>query len=830
MNTMNQLVTYVLAFLGYVAWCVGGLQGEELAIAVKVDEPAHAISPRLYGIFLEDINFGADGGLSAELVKNGGFEFPETLMGWKKLGEGGDIRTRHEAPRRASNPNYLELRSTKRAGVANEGFRGMGLDGGKQYHFTAWVRTRPGETIEVAVRLVGQNQEVLAEAPAKISGSDWQEITTTLTPTETEARARLELALEAPGEVDFDMVSLCPEDTWKGRPYGWRRDLVQILADLQPAFFRFPGGCIVEGSTLQNRYQWKQTLGDLENRRLLINRWNTEFRHRPAPDYYQSFALGFYEYFVMSEELGAEPLPIINCGMACQFNSGELVPLDKLQPYVQDALDLIEFANGPTTSVWGAKRAAMGHPEPFNMKLLGVGNEQWGPQYIERYKAFAEVLKEKHPEIELISGSGPFPNDKNYQYAWPELRALKADIVDEHCYAMPDWFLKASTRYDGFERNGPKVFMGEYAAQSVDITAPNNKNNLRCALAEAAFMTGLERNSDVVVMSSYAPLFGHEDAWQWRPNLIWFDNLTSYATPNYYVQQLFSVNRGDEVLPVTITDSRPAKQVAGRIGLGTYRGTAEFKDIRVTAGNEVLFESGSLSNLEDAINHRGDWSLADGVISQTSRGDGRLLMGDPNWPDHTLSLKARKTAGDEGFVIFFRSGEGGSTLEWNIGGWRNKEHGIQAHLASHSTDVNVVAREPGSVEEGRWYDVKVDVAGSRVKCYLDDQLIHEVDVPAPQLSRVYSTASLDRKSGDIILKVVNVDSGPATAKVQFLGPAMDALKGEAIVLSGKPEAVNTIAEPDALKPSSTQIESFQSGQEYAFPPHSLTVMRLRPAL
>jgi alpha-L-arabinofuranosidase len=819
----SSLTTFTGLVLGAVTLC-----GQQLILDVKVDEPVHAISPRLYGIFLEDINFGADGGLSAELVKNGGFEFPESLMGWKKVGNEGEIRVSHEAPWRASNPNFLEMRAAKKAAIANEGFRGIGLHGGKPYHFSAWSRTEPSKTVKVTVRLVGEKDEVLAEEPVEVSGSDWQEITATLKPAKTEARARLGFVIDSPGRVDLDMVSLCPQDTWKGRPHGLRNDLVQVLADLKPAFFRFPGGCIVEGSTLQNRYQWKQTIGDMADRRLLINRWNTEFSHRPTPDYFQSFALGFYEYFVMSEEIGAEPLPIINCGMACQFNSGELVPLDKLQPYIQDALDLIEFANGPVTSVWGAKRAAMGHPEPFNLKLLGVGNEQWGPQYIERYKAFAEVLSEKHPEIELISGSGPFPNDKNYQYAWPELRALKVDIVDEHCYAMPDWFLKASTRYDGFERNGPKVFMGEYAAQSIDITAPQNKNNLRCALAEAAFMTGLERNSDVVVMSSYAPLLGHEDAWQWRPNLIWFDNLTSYATPNYYVQQIFSLNRGDEVLPIEISDSRPAKQAAGRIGLGTYRGTAEFKDIRVTAGNETLFDSDSLGDLKNATIHRGDWSAANGVIHQKSRGDGRLLIGDPNWPDYTLSLKARKTAGDEGFVVFFRNSEGGSMLEWNIGGWRNTEHGVQAHLASHSTDENVVARKAGSIEKDRWYDVKVEVAGSEVKCYLDGELVHEVNVPAPKLARVYSTASVDHKSGDIILKIVNVDGEPAVTKVQFSGPEAQSYEGRAIVLSGDPEAVNTISKPDILKPRERKIESLRSGQEFTFEPHSLTVLRLKP--
>lgn len=802
---------------------------QDVTITVAADQPAHAISPRLYGIFLEDINFGADGGLSAELVKNGGFEFPDTLMGWEKVGEDGEVCTRHDAPRRAGNPNYLEMRATPKTGVANEGFRGIGLHKGQEYRFSAWVRTEPSKSAQILVRLVGPNNKILAEGPVEVTGSDWQEIETTLIPTATGNRARLELALASPGTVDLDMVSLCPVDTWKGRPHGWRKDLVQILADLRPAFFRFPGGCIVEGSTLENRYQWKQTLGDPADRRLLINRWNTEFRHRPAPDYFQSFALGFYEYFLMSEEIGAEPLPIINCGMACQFNSGELVSLDKLQPYIQDALDLIEFANGPVTSTWGAKRAAMGHPKPFNMRLLGVGNEQWGPQYIERYKVFAEALKAKHPEIELISGSGPFPSDKNYQYAWPELRALKADIVDEHCYAMPDWFLKASTRYDGFERNGPKVFMGEYAAQSIDITAPQNKNNLRCALAEAAFLTGLERNSDVVVMSAYAPLFGHEDGWQWRPNLIWFDNLTSYATPNYYVQQLFSLHRGDEVLPVEISDSRPSKQGVGRIGLGTYRDSAEFKDVQVTAGNEILFDSGRLSDIKDTTIHKGEWSLSDGVISQTNRGDGRILMGDPKWPDYTLSLKARKTAGDEGFVVFFRNSEGGSTLEWNIGGWRNTEHGIQAHLASHSADINLVERKPGSIEENRWYDVKVVVAGSQVKCYLDGELIHDVDIPAPQLARLYSTASADRDSGDIIIKVVNVDDEVATPKLLLSGPEVQTYKGEAIVLTGDPEDVNTISKPNTIKPLESPVEEFQSGQEYEFPANSLTILRLRPA-
>jgi alpha-L-arabinofuranosidase len=534
--------------------------GADVEIVVDVDKPTHRISPRLYGVFFEDINFGGDGGLNAELVKNGAFEFPTAKMGWREVrseASAGSWTVLRDAPRRATSPNYLRLRTLETGsgfGAVNEGFRGMGVREGEEYEFTAWARSKAGETEELVVRLVAGNNVLVAEAKVEVRGSEWQDVTATLVPKATEKHATLELIAGSAGVIDLDMVSLCPRKTWKDRPHGLRADLVQKLADLKPAFLRFPGGCIVEGAELKYRYQWKTTIGELADRRPLLNRWNVEFRHRLTPDYYQSFGVGFFEFFQMTEDIGAEPLPIINCGMACQFNTGELVPLESLQPYIDDALDLIEFANGPADSTWGARRAAMGHPEPFGMKLLGIGNEQWGPEYIERYKEFARAVKEKYPDIELVTSAGPSPADERFQYLWPQLRELNADIVDEHSYANPQWFYEAATRYDGYSRRGPQVFMGEYAAQSVAIASPDNRNTLECALAEAAFITGLERNSDVVTMSSYAPLFGHEEAWQWRPDLIWFDNLESYATPNYYVQQLFSLNRGDEVLPTAIED------------------------------------------------------------------------------------------------------------------------------------------------------------------------------------------------------------------------------------------------------------------------------------
>ncbi len=530
--------------------------GSTATIEVQADRPGAGINPAMWGIFFEDINFGADGGLYAELVKNRGFEFPDPMMGWSKLSPSlarGRLSIRDDQPFNTHNPHYLRIESEAPAlfGIANEGFRGMGVRQGEAYNFSAQIRRNSGSAA-FKVELYGADGTLLDSVALKECTADWTKQTALLHPKDTDPRARLYLLVEGKGSFDVDQVSLCPEKTWKNRPGGLRADMVQILADLKPGFMRFPGGCIVEGTDLSGRYQWKKTLGPVEERPLLVNRWNYEFLHRPAPDYYQSFGLGFLEFFQLCEDIGAQPLPILNCGMACQFNTAELCPLDRLDSFIQDALDLIEFANGPVTSEWGAKRSALGHPKPFNMKMMGVGNEQWGPDYVERYARFAKVLKEKHPEISLIAAAGPSPDDDRFKFLWSKLRELNADVIDEHCYARPDWFLKNTHRYDNYDRKGPKVFMGEYAAQSQYTLSPKNRNTLECALAEAAYLTGLERNADVVRMASYAPLFAHTDAWQWTPDLIWANNLSVVATPNYYVQQFFSRNRGDQVLPTNL--------------------------------------------------------------------------------------------------------------------------------------------------------------------------------------------------------------------------------------------------------------------------------------
>jgi alpha-N-arabinofuranosidase len=543
----------------------------QTVITVDATRPGAPIPSTMFGIFFEDINFGADGGLYPELIKNRSFEFDEPLTGWKVVlpytqtgGIGlspGELAIRTDSPLNANNPHYLHATALAPGyGFYNAGFRGIGVQEGAEYRFSAWIRASDRTNGPTSIRAtisdgpmaaIGAGHEI---GSGKLTGFDgtWKRYETIIRAYTTSNHAQFNIFLDEKGSIDLDMVSLYPVDTWKHRPNGLRKDLVQLLADMHPGFIRFPGGCIVEGRILAQRYRWKTTVGDITERKTIINRWNDEFDNRPTPDYFQSFGLGFYEYFQLAEDIGASPLPILNCGMACQFNSSETAKIEEIHEYIQDALDLIEFANGPVDTPWGKVRAEMGHPAPFNLKMIGVGNEQWGPRYIDRYKLFNEAIKAAHPEIKLVVPAGPSPSGAQFDEMWANWRQLHPDIVDEHYYMSPQWFLDNSNRYDKYDRSGPKIFAGEYAAQSTGAPVnPNNRNNWQTALSEAAFMTGLERNADVVQMASYAPLFAHVDAWQWTPDAIWFDNLRSYGTTDYYVQKIFATNIGTRVIPST---------------------------------------------------------------------------------------------------------------------------------------------------------------------------------------------------------------------------------------------------------------------------------------
>ena len=519
----------------------------------------------MYGIFFEDINYAADGGLYGELVKNRSFEFPDALMGWKAFGK---FEVKNDGPFERC-PHYVVLgysgHNDTATGLQNEGYFGIGIEKAEDYRFSVWAKAVSGDaTVEVSLvdeNTIEEHQE-FATAELKVSGNEWKKYELVLKPTKTVQKANLRLLLKGKNSVALEHVSLFPKHTFKDRDNGMRRDLAQALYDLHPGVFRFPGGCIVEGSSLEQRYQWKNSIGPVENRPLNGNRWLSTFNYRLFPDYYQSYGLGFYEYFLLSEDIGAEPLPVLNVGMACQYqnwnNPKAHVPVDSLQPYIQDCLDLIEFANGDVNTTWGKKRAEMGHPAPFNLKFLAVGNEQWDNLYYERLRPFVKAIKAKYPNIKLIGTSGPDSEGEMFDKGWKAMKELKADLVDEHFYRDEHWFLSHGLRYEGYDRKGPKVFAGEYACHGKG----KKWNHFETSLYEAAFMTDLERNADVVDMATYAPLFAHVDGWQWRPDMIWYDNTRMFKTVSYYVQQMYACNKGTNVLPLTMN----GKAVAGQEG------------------------------------------------------------------------------------------------------------------------------------------------------------------------------------------------------------------------------------------------------------------------
>lgn len=541
-------------FLLLVAICLTGsmvAQQQDFELVVNAKKPGAEIQSTMYGLFFEDINFGADGGLYAELVKNRSFEFPQSLMGWNTFGS---VEVQSAGGPFERNPNYVRLSYSghehKHTGLENEGFRGIGIAANATYRFSAWARTSQSHSSQkMRVELIDAENNPFERKEVEITSGEWKKYEVILTSTKEEPNAKIRIFLTSEGPVDLEHISLFPTDTWKGRENGLRKDLVEALNELNPGLFRFPGGCIIEGTDLETRYDWKKSVGPAENRPLNENRWHYTFAHRLYPDYFQTYGMGFYEMFLLSEDLGAEPLPVVNVGLACQYqNNGEHchVPVGELGDYIQDALDLIEFANGDVSTTWGKVRADMGHPEPFNMKFIGIGNEQWGPEYPVRLTQFIDAIRARYPEMKIIGSSGPQAEGKDFEYLWPEMKRLKVDLVDEHYYRPPQWFLDNAARYDTYDRKGPKVFAGEYASHH-----QNRKNNFESALTEAAFMTGLERNADIVHMATYAPLLAHVDAWQWRPDLIWFDNLRVVRTPNYYIQKLYGHHAGTNVLPLT---------------------------------------------------------------------------------------------------------------------------------------------------------------------------------------------------------------------------------------------------------------------------------------
>jgi alpha-L-arabinofuranosidase len=764
-------------------------------LTVHVDRPGVQISPLLYGLFFEEINRAGDGGLYAEMVQNRSFEDADKPAAWslvKSPAAEGTMALDTSRPLNQKNRRSLRLEITKvesgRVGVANEGFKGMSLKKGAQYLLSICARRADGFAGPIAVSLE-QGESVLAAGKIEGVGPEWKKFDCSLTAGETSAAARLVIAATSPCTLWLDMVSLFPKETWMGRPNGLRPDLAEMLAAMKPAFVRFPGGCYVEGNKLANAFRWKDSIGDVAQRPGHWNLWG----------YRSTDGLGYHEYLQMCEDLKAEPLYVINCGMAHE----DRVPMDQMGPWVQDALDAIEYANGPATGKWGALRAKAGHPSPFNLKYMEIGNENGGPLYQERYRLFYDALKARYPEIVLVA------DERTSQ--------RPTEILDEHYYNNPEFFIQNAERYDKYDRKGPKIYVGEYA-----VTQNCGRGNLRGAIGEAAFMTGMERNSDIVVMASYAPLFVNVGWRQWNPDAINFDSSRVYGTPSYHVQKMFGQNRGDVVLPIDL--DAPLMEVGakgGAIGVGTWATQAEFKDIKVTRGEKTLFQSDFSKGLAGWKTIRGQWSVQDGALRQMGREtDVRAIAGDKSWDNYTYTLKARKFGGAEGFLIMFRVQDDNAKAWWNIGGWNNTRHAIELGGIADSG-------VRGRIETNRWYDIRIELTGSRIRCYLDGKLIHDVN---PQMKSFYAVAGLARPSGDIIVKIVNVSNASHDTQIDLRGAAPTIQSATATILtSADPADENTLDQPNKVSPATGIVDITTTKFRWTFPAHSVTVLRLRTA-
>lgn len=790
---------------------VTGTSENPYTVNINASDRSKEVSDTMWGLFFEDINSSADGGLYAEMVQNRSFEMDNHLYSWETSG---DVKVNTENPLNVNNPTYITMPA--HSSIVNAGFQDMNLKAGEKYNFSVYARGK-GDLI-ISISQANADGTGIASINCN-SENEWKKYETTLTASEKDNLKAL--AIQNSDDIDIDMVSLIPQDTYKG--HGLRKDLMEQLEAMHPSFLRFPGGCAVEGRTMDEAWNWKDTIGDVSERKEMINIWDGDGTYK------MTYGLGFYEYFQMCEDLNMEPVPILNCGMACQVRSGSaedeehLVPMDKLQPYIDDALDLIAFANGTDESnPWTKKRIEIGHSEPFNMKYIGIGNEQYGEIYWERYAEFAKQIHEKYPDINLVTTSGTASSGTGNDLAWnwANENTELADRMDEHYYENPDWFRTHAYRYDNYRRDtNTKVFLGEYASKG---------NTWYNALSEAAFMTGLERNADVVKMASYAPMFAKYGNTQWTAaNMIWFNNDDYVLTPNYYVQSLFSNNRGDYSLPTDVKMNGIEKDdtLHGGVVVGSWGTHNEFKDFVITSD-----EKQEISDKKNFEAVSGEWKIRDdGVIEQTSDETGCVFYINQNdLNNYTFSCKAKKTAGGEGFQIGVAAADAKNYYRVNIGGWGNTTAKVQRIVDGVSAETGNVAEQSyvGNVHinDNEWYDVKVEVTDYEIKAYLNDEFICSYTKPQ-NYGPVYASSVYDEETGDVIVKVVNTLDSDVNVGINVNGANVKS-RAKTTVMSGDTSLENSLENKNAIVPVDGEITNAGNSFTYAAPADSFSVIRL----
>lgn len=835
---MKQLLTSLTALLLVSGGCTPD-EEPEATIRIDLARRGADIPASMYGIFFEEINHAGDGGLYAELIQNRGFEdssvpegytvkgdriFPPTdranhltgarphpdlsfrwnpdpIPAWRfeqLEGSGASAELTREYPLNEASPTALKvtLPEKGRISLSNCGFWGMNIEKGKGYYLR--MNTSNGNRFEgrAILKLVAEDGTELCNRPLAIDPDrTWCEYTGQLTATGSDPHARFVIELEGTGTLLLDYVSLFPE-TFRNRINGLRNDIAQTLEALHPAFVRWPGGCIVEGIDLSNRIEWKKTIGDPKNRPGIYDTWG----------YRATMGFGYHEFLQFCEDIGAAGMFVCNAGIGCQGRVGDACREEDLDAFIQDALDAIDYALGDGTTEWSRKRVENGHPEPFPLQYVEIGNENWGPVYEKRYDRFYRAIKAKYPRLTLISTLG----------LGGQHRHERVDMIDPHWYVAPEFFLSSSRLFDQQERGGYAIYVGEYA-----VNQQVGGGNLLGALAEAAFLSGMERNSDLVKMASYAPLLENVNDRVWPTNLIWFDSHRVMGRSSYHVQKMYAENRPDYNTATEFEQPRSGVQVSGRIGLGGWNTDNEYRELKVTLPDGRVIEA----DMERGWTPKGGtWSAADGTLSQEGPGVMRWSIWDSpeEFSDCSISVKARKKSGDEGFILYFgMQGETGYVL--NIGGWGNQTTAFQRMVGADMPQIpNNIAQQ---VETGRWYDIRIDIHGDSFTYSLNGKRMLEARI---EQSRQYVVSGYDETTGEEVIKFVNATEKPFTAGIELAGAESVGRIGKAIVLtSGDPSDENSLDNPEKVVPEERVYKGFSDRFTYTFAPWSFTVLRIK---
>lgn len=820
---------------------------EDPSIVIDLGKKGATVPASLYGVFFEEINHAGEGGLYAEMIRNRAFEDKEVPEGysivngelvppavknhlsgriekntfkWEKeeipawsiesKGDMASIETTKTQPLDPATPNNLLVKIKSGASPAiltNTGFWGIATQKEGSYLLRFYTRS-DNYAGPVTAQITGADKAIIASTTVNVvADGKWKEHKITLVANATQSKAHFELVFAKAGSIYVDYVSLFPKNTYKGRANGLRNDVASFLADMKPAFIRWPGGCIVEGITVTNRVEWKKTLGDPMKRSGVYDTWG----------YRNSYGFGYNEFLQYCEDIGAKGMFVCNVGLGCQYRMGDACSDKDVDYYVKDVLDAIEYAIGAPNTTWGAKRVKAGHPAPYPLQYVEIGNEQWGNVYNQRFDLFYNAIKKKYPQLTLISNHGLGKGVKGI---------TKTDMIDPHWYVGPDFFFKNHNLFDNIAREDYKIYVGEYACnQRV------GGGNMLAALSEAAFISGMERNSDLVKMASYAPLFENKNNREWPVNLIWIDNDKVVGRSSYYVQKLFASNKPTYNVATQLVQPKTDKPIPlkgeGGIGLGSWITQNEYKDLKITtADGKTVAPSMTVGN--GWTTTKGEWKNTEaGVLSQSSlESMAAAYLKGASFKNFELEVKARKTGGDEGFFVMFGMNESLQTgYAFNIGGWGNTQTTLQV-IEDGVTSETVAPFVKQEIKNNQWYTIKVVVKESVAQLYVDGQLIiNHTPTPSP---RQFVISGYDEKTKELIIKFTNASSEPYKASLKIENAIQVESKGTAITLEAQSlKDENSFEEPYKIAPKQSVFDGFSNDFSYTFAANSFTVLRVK---